>query len=244
MPQSTFRNHILKALTPADFALVRPSLHPVVLGIKTPLVVANEPIKLVYFPEAGVASVVATLAGGHQSEVGVIGREGMTGLALALGQDRSPDQTFIQIASNGSCLSATMLRTALAESSSLRDTVLRYAHAFMIQSSRTSLVNSRSNIEERLARWLLMAHDRVDSNRIELTHEFLAMMLGTRRPGVTTAMQMLEYRGLISAKRGAVEILDRAGLVIVSNGAYGEEEQRPFRKLHAQPRESSVPDVA
>ncbi|MEI9431788.1 Crp/Fnr family transcriptional regulator [Mesorhizobium sp. Cs1299R1N3] len=233
MPQSTFRNHILKTLAPADFALVQASLHRVILGVKTQLVSVNAPIKSVYFPEAGVASVVATMVSGHQSEVGVIGREGMTGLALALGQDRSPNQTFIQIASNGWCLAAPMLRAALAESSTLRDTVLRYAHSFMVQSSRTSLVNRRSNLEERLARWLLMVHDRVDSNKIELTHDLLAIMLGTGRPGVTTAMQMLEYRGLISAKRGALEILDRAGLVNVSNGAYGEEEQRPFRELPA-----------
>ncbi|MEI9431817.1 Crp/Fnr family transcriptional regulator [Mesorhizobium sp. Cs1299R1N3] len=233
MPQSTFRNHILKALAPADFALVRPLLHSVILGVKTQLVAANAPIKYVYFPETGVASVVAAMSRERQSEVGVIGREGMTGLALVLGQDKSPDQTYIQIAGSGWCLSAPMLGAALAESSTFRDTLLRYAYTFMVQLSRTSLVNSHSKLEERLARWLLMVHDRVDSNRIELTHGFLAVMLGTRRPGVTTAVQMLEYRGHISAKRGALEIRDRAGLVNLSNGAYGEEEQRAFRQLLA-----------
>ncbi len=101
-------------------------------------------------------------------------------------------------------------------------------------------MNCHSKLEERLARWLLMVHDRVDSTRIELTHEFLAVMLGTRRPGVTTAVQMLEYRGVIGAKRGALEIRDRAGLIAVTNGAYGEEEQRPFRQLAASPEPGAV----
>ncbi|WP_245262408.1 hypothetical protein [Mesorhizobium sp. WSM3626] len=134
MPQSTFRNHILKALASADFALVRPSLHSVILGLKTQLVAANVPIEYVYFPETGVASVVAAMSRERQSEVGVIGREGMTGLALVLGQDKSPDQAYIQIAGSGWCLSAPMLSAAMAESPTFRDTLLRYA--FTSSSSR------------------------------------------------------------------------------------------------------------
>ena len=228
VPQSLLRNHILKALSPEDFGLLQPSMHHVELGIKDRLETPYQPIEHVYFPEAGIASVVATLTGGRQSEVGIIGHDGMTGVAIILGQDSSPNETYIQVAGNGWCLPVPSLRVSIAESQSLRDSLLRYAHAFLVQSSRTALVNGHSKIEERLARWLLMVDDRMEGNRIYLTHEFLATMLGARRPGVTIALQMLEYRGLIHARRGEITIIDRPGMIKLTHGAYGEEEQRHF----------------
>lgn len=228
MPQTLLRNHVLKTLSPEDFARLQPSLHHVELDTKARLEVPYQPIEHVYFPEMGIVSVVATMTGGRQSEVGIIGHDGMTGLAVLLGQDRSPNETYIQVASNGWRLPVEKLRSAIAESQTLHESLLRYAHAFLVQSSRTALVNGHSKIEERLARWLLMVHDRADGNRIYLTHEFLATMLGVRRPGVTTALQMLEYRGLVHAKRGEITIVDRAGLIKLTHGAYGKEEQRHF----------------
>ncbi|WP_348626232.1 Crp/Fnr family transcriptional regulator [Mesorhizobium sp. WSM3626] len=228
MPQSTFRNHVLNTLTPEDFALLRPSMHHVELAIKARLEIAYQPIEHVYFPETGIASVVAAMTGGRQSEVGLIGYDGMTGIAVVLGQDRSPNETYIQVASKGWSLPVEPLRIAIAGSQTLRPSLLRYAHEFLIQSSRTALVNGHSKIEERLARWLLMVNDRAEGNIIYLTHEFLATMLGSRRPGVTTALQMLEYRGLVHAKRGEITIVDRTGMIKLTHGAYGEEEQRHF----------------
>ncbi|WP_246676102.1 MULTISPECIES: Crp/Fnr family transcriptional regulator [unclassified Mesorhizobium] len=134
----------------------------------------------------------------------------------------------ISVASNGWCLPVEHLRIAIAESQTLRPSLLRYAHAFLIQSSRTALVNGHSKIEERLARWLLMVNDRAEGDIIYLTHEFLATILGARRPGVTTALQMLEYRGMVHAKRGEITIIDRVGMIKLTNGAYGDEEQRHF----------------
>ncbi|TPM84151.1 Crp/Fnr family transcriptional regulator [Mesorhizobium sp. B2-3-3] len=227
MPQFILRNRVLQALSPEDFALLQPSMHHVELAIKAPLEDSYQPIEHVYFPETGIASVVATMTGGRQSEVGIIGRDGMTGVAIILGQDRSPNETYIQVAGNGWCLPVENLRAAIAQSQTLGESLLRYAHAFLVQSSRTALVNGHSKIEERLARWLLMVHDRSEG-KIYLTHEFLATMLGARRPGVTTALQMLEYRGLIHAKRGEITIIDRAGMIKLTHGAYGEEEQRQF----------------
>ncbi|MBZ9669596.1 Crp/Fnr family transcriptional regulator [Mesorhizobium sp. ES1-3] len=228
MPQSTFRNHVLKTLTPEDFARLRPSMHHVELAIKAQLEIAYQPIEHVYFPETGIASVVAAMTGGRQSEVGLIGYDGMTGITVVLGQDRSPNETYIQVASDGWSLPVEPLRIAIAGSQTLRPSLLRYAHEFLIQSSRTALVNGHSKIEERLARWLLMVNDRADGDIIYLTHEFLATMLGSRRPGVTTALQMLEYRGLVHARRGEITIVDRTGMIKLTDGAYGEEEQRHF----------------
>ncbi|MEI9405693.1 Crp/Fnr family transcriptional regulator [Mesorhizobium argentiipisi] len=228
MPQSAFRNHILKSLAPDDFALLQPSMRHVELGIKEQLEIPYRAIEQVYFPETGIASVVAVMTGGRQSEVGIIGHDGMTGVTVILGQESSPNETYIQIAGQGWCLAVENLRTALAKSPTLRGSLLRYANAFLVQASRTALVNGHSKIEERLARWLLMVHDRSLGSRIYLTHEFLATMLGARRPGVTTALQMLEYRGLIQARRGEITIVDRSGLIKLTHGAYGEEEQRHF----------------
>jgi CRP-like cAMP-binding protein len=228
MPQSLLRNHVLKTLAPEDFALLQPSMHHVELGLKAQLESSYQPIEHVYFPEMGIASVVANMTGGRQSEVGIIGHDGMTGVTVILGQDRSPNETYIQVASNGWCLPVESLRAVFAKSQTLRESLLRYAHAFLVQSSRTALVNGHSKIEERLARWLLMVHDRGEGNKIYLTHEFLATMLGARRPGVTAALQMLEYRGLVRAKRGEITIVDRTGMIKLTRGAYGGEEQRHF----------------
>ncbi|WP_348643989.1 Crp/Fnr family transcriptional regulator [Mesorhizobium sp. WSM4310] len=166
VPQSLLRNHVLQALSPEDFALLQPSMHHVELGVKDRLEVPYQLIEHVYFPEAGIASVVAAMTGGRQSEVGIIGHDGMMGVAVVLGRDSSPNETYIQVAGKGWLLPVESLRDAIEESQSLRGSLLRYAHAFLVQLSRTALVNGHSKIEERLARWLLMVDDRMEGNRI------------------------------------------------------------------------------
>ena len=169
--------------------------------------------------ESGFASVVAN-GKGASIEVGIIGREGMTGLPLLLGHDRAQHETFIQLAGTGMRISAADLRRADEASITLHRTMLRYVHAFMQQTTTTALANGRSKTEARLARWLLMAHDRVDGDVLHLTHEFLGMMLATHRPGVTIAVQALERAGFISARRASITILKRKALEKYSNGAY------------------------
>jgi hypothetical protein len=163
-------------------------------------------------------------------EVGLIGREGMSGLAVVMGTDRSPNETFMQVAGGGQRISAAKLRPRMEQSGTLRRAFLCYAHAFAIQTAYTAMANGRSKLEERLARWLLMAHDRLDGDELPLTHEFIAMMLGVRRPGVTVALSLLENDGLIHANRGAISIIDRKGLEESSNGAYGASEAE-YRRL-------------
>jgi hypothetical protein len=166
-----------------------------------------------------MASMVAN--GRETIEVGVIGREGMSGVSVVLGNgDRAPHETYMQIAGSGQRLSAQKLREAIAASSALHQVLLHYVHSFMTQITQTALANGRSTIEERLARWLLMAHDRVDGPEIALTHEFLSIMLGVRRSGVTTALQELERKGLIGHRRSFITIMDREGLEERSNGTY------------------------
>ena len=218
--RSRLANRVLARLSRADFALVRPHLVPVDLPVLTSLETGNARIDTVYFLERGFASVVAGASGKRGIEVGIIGREGMTGMAIVMGQDRSPHDTYIQAAGDGYRISAAKLRGAMDRSVPLHRSLLRYAHAFLIQSTQTALANGRSSNAERLARWLLMADDRIDGGELPLTHRFLSLMLGVQRPGVTLSMQALERAGLIRATRGVITIVDRKGLERMSNGAY------------------------
>ena len=189
---------------------------------------AHRRVDSVYFPDSGFASVVADGAGKRPIEVGIIGREGMTGLAVLLGSDLPKNETYIQVAGKGRRLKASVLRKAIDEHASLHRSMLHCVHAFLDQAAMTALANGRSTIEERLARWLLWPMTASTSRDFPLTHEFLALMLGVRRPGVTVAAQLLERDGLIARKRGSIVILNRAGLEKLAGATY---EPAPATKL-------------
>jgi CRP-like cAMP-binding protein len=212
------QNLILSRLSRDDLALIQPHLEPVDLPLRKVLGQANKKITAVYFPQSGIASVVVNT--GKPIEVGLIGREGMTGLALVFGGDRDNNEIYMQAAGHGQRMRANDLRKAIEKSRTLQSSLLRYAHAFLNQTTRTAVANGRSKIEERLARWLLMAQDRLGSPELPLTHEFLAMMLGVRRQGVTVAIQHLELEGVIARRRGRIVICNREALKTLSNGIY------------------------
>jgi CRP-like cAMP-binding protein len=222
------RNRLLNGLSAADLALLQPDLEPVSLPIRQVLETPNKPIKHSYFIERGLASIVA-LNGHRRLEVGLIGREGMTGVPIVLGNDRSPHENFIQIAGEGVRIPAEKLREALQQSRSLERAFLSFAHSFMNQTANTALSNGTATIEERLARWLLMANDRLEGDEVPLTHEFLSLMLGVRRAGVTVALHYLEQRALIRMSRGQIVITDREGLRTAANGTYRQPETRRKR---------------
>jgi CRP-like cAMP-binding protein len=233
-PSNSFRNQILQLLPRLDVTRLTPSLVLIDLEVRTVIEEAQKPIEHVYFLEGGIASIVAVLPRGSDIEAGIIGRDGMTGIAVLLGDDRSPNETYMQVAGSGWRIRADDLRQALAASTTLQQILLRYVQAFLVQTAHSVLANGRAKLEERLARWLLMVRDRVDSDRLELTHEFLATMLGVRRPGVTEALHALEGKGVIKAVRAQVTIIDREGLEELAGGAYGVPE-REYRRLMRQP---------
>jgi CRP-like cAMP-binding protein len=218
--QKPVGNRILSRLSRADLALLTPNLEPVDLPLLMPLEEADRRIDTVYFIDHGFASVVADGPGKRDIEVGLIGRESMTGLAVVLGRDRSRHTTYMQAAGAGQRMKATRLRKAVAESASLLQSLLLCVNAFLIQTTETATANGRSKNEERLARWLLMADDRVDGGEVPLTHKLLGVMLGVQRSAVTATVQALERKGLIKAGLRVITILDREGLVRFSNGAY------------------------
>jgi CRP-like cAMP-binding protein len=218
------RNRILNAMTNADLCLLQPHLEAVPLKFRQRLQAPHRSIETVYFPQSGLASVVVIGGARRQAEVAVVGREGMTGLPIVHDVGRSPCEIYMQVEGDGVCISAQALRQVMHESRTLWVCLLRYAHAFAIQAGYTALSNARGAIPERLARWLLMAGDRLDDDEMPLTHECLALMLGVRRAGVTGALQDFEYKGLVATARGMVSIRDREGLEECANGLYGPPE--------------------
>lgn len=225
------RNHLLAGLAQAQLARLAPELEPVELPLGTTLEGAGEPIGQVYFPASGLTSVVAVGADGGRIEAGLFGRDGMTGVAVVMGDDRSPHETLIQMPGAGHRIAAGALRDAMREEPAIRERFLRFAQAFAIQLAHTALANGRSTIQPRLARWLLMCHDRADGDILELTHEFLSLMLGVRRAGVTVALHELEGRRLVKATRGRICILGRAGLEALAHGIYGVPEAEYARLM-------------
>jgi CRP-like cAMP-binding protein len=223
------RNRLLKRLSNDDFRLLEPHLAAVDLPVRKQIETPHKRIEHLYFPDSGFASVVANGVKDRSVEVGLIGREGVTGLAVIMGTDRSPNETFMQGAGAGRRISAAAVNQAMEQSPTLRRTLLNYGHAFVIQTAQTALANGRSKIEQRLARWLCMAHDRIDGDELTLTHEFLAVMLGVRRPGVTLTLAALEKTGVIRAKRGVITVVDRKRLEKGTDGAYGAPEAEFLR---------------
>lgn len=222
--QSTLHNRLLQRLAPEDFALLEPGLEFVQLDLRCVLIAANEVIEHIHFPEHGVGSVVATAADGSRLEVGIFGRDGMSGTSLLLGVDRTPHDTFMQVAGSGYRIEAEALLRALSKSGALSAILLKFAQVFTVQTAHTAVANGSYTIEQRLARWLLMTHDRLDGDELPMTHEFLAIMLAVRRSGVTVATQILEGERIIKAERGRITILDRAGLEAAAGGSYGVPE--------------------
>lgn len=227
--RNTSKNHMLAELSADDFARLAPHLSATRLGLRRPLEDANKPIKQIFFPDEGIVSVVASGTHARASEIELIGREGMTGINVVMGNDRSPHQSYVQVAGRGHSMKADALRGAMQDSPAIRICFLHFAQAFMVQAAHTAVANGRGTIEQRLARWLLMAHDRLTGNELPLTHEFVALMLNVRRAGVTEALQGLDRTGLVSAKRGRIVVNDRAGLLARANGLYGIPESEYLR---------------
>ena len=229
--QSAVRNRLLKAMTTSDFARLQPHLELIDLQSGQILTKPNARTEHLYFMETGVASITSEGASGRV-EVGIIGREGVVGATpVLLGSDRVPYDHFIQMPGTALRIDAEIVSAAVDESASLRKLLLRYILTEIIQTRQTAFVNASLEIEGRLARWLLMCHDRGDGDELLLKHEFVSLMLGVRRAGVSLAMQQLEGAGRIRAKRGRVTVLDRKLLEEMADGGYGMPEAEYARLI-------------
>ena len=233
-------NTLLGLLSPDDANLLRPSLTRMKLDHRQVLVTADKPINHVYFPESGIASIVSSLPDQGPTEVGIFGRDGFSGAAVLLGAETSPHDTFMQV--NGATtmrIETDRLCAAVERSPTLRALLLRYVQSFLVQTAHSAVSKAHHRMEARLARWLLMCHDRIDGDDIEITHDFMAMMIAAQRSGVTITLHFLEGAGMIRSKRGRVFILDREKLEDIAGDAYGRPEAEYRRLIGPLGRRSS-----
>lgn len=220
------RNRLLRLLPPADLERLWPRLELVELSLKAVLLTPGAAVDSVHFVETGTVSMIATLGDGTQIEVGLVGPEGMTGLPLLLGASTSPLEGMVQVNGAALRLPAAAFRAALAEMPAFLALLLRYVDAFHFQVAQSAACNSRHQIEQRLARWLLMTHDRVEGDSFSMTQEFMSTMLGVQRPGVTLAIGALQRAGLVQHHRGNMRVLDRPGLEAAACECYETVRKR------------------
>ncbi|MFT8245749.1 Crp/Fnr family transcriptional regulator [Roseomonas sp. BN140053] len=235
------RNRLLRALPESSLARLRPFLNPVELSLRQVLHDPERPIETVYFPETGWISMIAPLEDGEGAEVGMIGPDGVVGIPVVLGGDCDDLEALVQNAGTALSIGTGALREAMAADPVLQGLLLRYALVHLGQVSRTAACNGRHSTEQRLARWLLMAHDRTVGDEFTMTHEFLAIMLGLRRAGVTVAAGALQRAGLIRYQRGCITVTDRPGLESASCECYSIVRRDMERLLGRADGERAAP---
>ena len=228
--QAAISNRILSRMSAEDFAILAPSLEPVICPLALVLVEQDEEIPFTYFLDEGLASLVPFSPDGQSAEGGIVGREGYVTPATILGSKTIPYKINIQMVGAGHRIPCDTLVAASNSRSRLRDVLLKFAQVLMVQMTYSVLANAVHPVDERLARWLLMVHDRSDSDDLALTHGFIALMLAVRRPSVTTALHVLQGNGFIRSDRGYTTIRDRAGLEEFAGDCYGKPELE-YRRL-------------
>jgi CRP-like cAMP-binding protein len=211
-------NRLLRGLPDAELQRIRPALEPVHLPRPTELEAANEEIRFVYFPTTGVASIVAIDESGESVDTAIIGKEGMTGLAVFLGTGQSPVRTIVQVPLTGMRMKSDALREELRRGGRLVTLLQRHAQVVMITMAQLILCNRLHRLDQRAARWLLQVDDRVDEAPFMVTQEFLAQMIGVQRPALSVAMRQFKDAGLVRYARGQITIADRDGLLARSCG--------------------------
>lgn len=225
------RNRLLAALPPDVLSQILPRLRLFTLTVRDTLVVPEKTIEAVYFVESGFVSSVVTLEDGTQAEVGLVGREGMVGLPLILDVDTAFEQAFVQTSGTALRMEAGAFRQAMEEMPEFRDLLFRYSEAMHAQTAQTAACNGRHGLEQRFARWLLMAHDRSEGDDLAVTQEFLALMLCVYRPSITVAAGILQRAGIIRYAYGHITVLDRLALEATSCDCYSAVKRRFDRLL-------------
>ena len=213
-------NRLLADLPRDEYDRLRPHLEKVSLPLRDILYEANGPIPHVFFPLHGVVSLVIVMDGGFSLEVGIIGNEGMVGTPVFLGSGSSPTRAISQVPGEALRMETKVFQEEMKRGGPLYGLVQRYTQAMINQISQSTVCNHRHSVEKRMCRWLLMSHDRVGADEFPLTQEFLAQMLGVRRPTVTAVAGTLQKAGLISYHRGRMTVLDRKGLEAASCECY------------------------
>jgi CRP-like cAMP-binding protein len=205
-------NRLLAAIPAESLDALRPHMEELTLELHTPLIVPNEPIPYTYFPLSCLASLVTVLEDGSTVEAGSVGHEGMVGIPILLNAATTPMQTVVQIGGRAIRIPSDVLKKLFDTDPAVHVLLHRYIHSLFVIASQSTACNRRHQVDERLARWLLMSSDGIGSDDLAITHEYLAAMLGVRRAGVTDAALKLQEDGLIQYRRGGTRIIDRRAL--------------------------------
>jgi CRP-like cAMP-binding protein len=234
-PTPPRHNHLIDRLPPDDMALLRPHLQEMKLDYLDALADSGRPIEFVYFPLSGVASLAKTMANGAAAEVGTTGNEGFVGMPLLLDTETTSTGVHMQVPGHVLRMPARAFRNVVSQSATLRRLLHRFTYAAYNQTCQLVACNRFHDVEQRCARWLLMAHDRMPRDDFLLTHEVLSMMLGVRRSSVTIAAGRLSEAGLIDYHRGHVTVTDREGLEARACECYWSIRHEYERLLNPEP---------
>jgi CRP-like cAMP-binding protein len=205
-------NHLLGRLSDADYRRLRPKLRHMAFSLGQVVYEAGDHIDEVYFPTTSVVSLVNTTEDGSTAEIGLVGNDGIVGIPFFLGSQTTSNRAVVQVTGSVFCMSAIFAKDEFARGHKFQELILRYTHALLTQISQTAICNRLHPTEKRLCRWLLLCHDRVNSNQLLMTQEFISYMLGGCRESVTVAAHHLQEAGLIHYVRGRITILNRKGL--------------------------------
>lgn len=230
------RNYLLSQMSDRHREMLAPHLEAIDLPLRFSVEKTGKPVEHIYFPDAGMVSVVVDLGTNHQAEAGTIGWDLFTGHSVVLGSDVSLTTLYMQIAGHGRRMPAQTFAKFLKEDRELQNFFLAAVEGFSAQATYTIITNSRGKLEERLCRWLLMAHDRSEGDTLGITHDLLSVMLGVRRAGVTTALQRLEDSQAVKLVRGKVTVVSREILKSMAGPFYGPAEAAQARLTGWQPK--------
>jgi len=227
-------NRLLDDLPGPLFDLLNDKLTSVALVSGAALIEPFEPVENVYFPVDGIISIVRRLEDGASVEVAVVGHDGLVGVSILLDDDREPTESMVQSAGSALCIKADILRELLTSSPALRTALLRFVQALLAEMAQSAACNARHTAIQRLARWLLTSSDRTDRAELGLSHEFIAMMLGIRRAGVSVAFGQLREAGLVTNGRNKINIIDRPGLEAIACECYRDTKVERARLFPPQ----------
>ncbi|MFK0334408.1 Crp/Fnr family transcriptional regulator [Rhizobium sp. NPDC090275] len=230
MKKSQMSNRILRSLSYQDFALLAPYLEEVELPSRYPIARPDTLLEYVYFPESGIGAVLSVLPDGKKAEAGMFGSEGFVPTSTIIGDTLVPYLIEMQVAGRGHRIPVERMRAVNNSSATMQVPFIKFMHVFAVQVAYTALANAKFQVEKRLARWILMCQDRLTADQLEITHEYIAFLLGVRRPSVTTALHILEGLKLIRSNRGTIIVINRKGLERFAAGCYGLPE-REFERL-------------
>ncbi len=206
------KNHLLAELPDEEFERILPHLIPTSLTLGQVLYESGDRLDYVYFPTTAIVSLLYIMENGSTAEIGVVGNDGILGIALFMGGDTTPNRAVIQSAGEAFKMIAKDLMNEFSLGGKLHNLLLRYTQALITQISQTAVCNRLHTVEQQLCRWLLLSHDRLDSDKLVMTHDLISNMIGVRREGITLAAQKLSARKLIKNVRGTITIIDRPGL--------------------------------